>query len=437
MRKYFILAMAVLSCVGMIACGGKAVNVDVGNEPGSQETKQTQAPEPTQEVEVTQTPEEILSLAEEAVEGYNEGTKTYDATKVYLSSLQESHEISKLEDYMETVEVLKTSKDNYAKAEVFSESGETVRAIELYSKVDKQDAQYSAATTKKEQLLEEYKKDIFQVAKESAQNKEYEDAIAVLNAAKGVLGADAEWEAMMESYESQKEKQEIADQLTLAEEKAEVGDYAAAITLLKPYETKADVKLTKTLAQYYTAYKKEMLSDAKKYADKRNYEEAVGKLNEAVAFFGADEELLEKIEEYKGKYPVSLLEMPRSQGDNYEWTGRTIENMYGDVLEAGEGLSVMCASGLNPTFEYLLNGQYTEFTAKVFLTTGYDNAKGRLKIYADDVLVFDSGLLSKKSEAKDIMCKVSNVKFLRFEVSGDSGWDESAYLRIAKPMLYK
>ncbi len=440
MKKIVLITTAVLGCVCMMACGGKAEKVDYDNEPGlqaTQATEQTQDPEVTQEVEATQTPEQILSLAEDVVEEYNTGSKNYETTKEYLSSLQGAHEISELEDYMETVEVLKTSKENYAKAEVFAEAGETVRAIELYSKVDKQDVQYSEATTKKDQLLTEYKKDIFQAAKESANNKEYDEAIAVLDAAKGVLGKDAEWEAMMESYELQKEKQEIANQLKLAEEKADQGDYVAAITLLKPYKEKVDADLTKALAKYCSAYKKEMLADAKTYADKRDYESAVGKLNEAVAFLGEDEDLASKIEEYKAKYPVSLLDMPQSQGDDYEWIGNTVENIYGDVLEKGEGLSVpyVCLPG--SSFEYLLNGQYNEFTAKVFATSHYDNAKVCLKVYADDVLVFDSGMLSKKSEAKNIMCKVSNVKFLRFEVTGSNSNFESVVLRIAKPMLYK
>lgn len=444
MKKMIIAVVAVLGCVCMMACGGKAEKVDFDNEPGLQATQApepTQAPlqevEPTQEAEATQTPEQILSLAEDVVEEYNSGSKTYETTKEYLSSLQESHEISELEDYMETVEILKTSKENYAKAEVFAESGETVRAIELYSKVDKQDAQYSAATTKKEQLLTEYKKEIFQTAKESANNKEYDEAIAVLDAAKGVLGTDAEWEALMESYELQKEKQEIADQLELAAKKADKGDYAGAIEILKPYKDKVDADLTKAFAKYCSAYKKEMLAAAKKYADKKDYEGAVGKLNEAVAFLGEDEELSKKISEYKAKYPVSLLEMSLSEGDNYVWKGNTVENIYGDVLEKGEGLAVPYVYLPGSSFEYLLNGQYNEFTAKVFATSHYDNAKVCVKIYADDVLVFDSGMLSKKSEAKEVTCKVSNVKFLRFEVTGSNSNFESVTLQIAKPMLYK
>lgn len=444
MKKIFLTVTAVIGCFCMMACGGTAEKVDFDNEPGrqaNQATEPTQAliqeVEPTMESEATQTPEQILSLAEEVVEEYNTGLKAYETTKEYLSSLQESHEVSGLEDYVETVEVLKTSKENYAKAEVFAESGEMVRAIELYSKVDKQDVQYSAATTKKEQLIAEYKKEIFQAAKDSAQNKEYDEAVAVLEAAKGVLGTDAEWEAMVESYELLKEKQEIIEQLKSAEEKANKGDYVAAIMLLKPYKETVDADLTKALARYCMAYKKEMLLSAKTYADKKDYEGAVGKLNEALAFLGADEELENKIEEYKEKYPVSLLGMQLSEGDNYEWKGSTVENIYGDTLEKGDGLSVPYAFAPGSTFEYLLNGQYNEFMAKVFATSNYDNAKVCVKIYADDVLVFDSGMLSKKSEAKNITCKVSNVKFLRFEVTGSNSNFESITLRIAKPMLYK
>ena len=433
MKKIVLITTAVLGCVCMMACGGKAEKVDYDNEPGlqaTQATEQTQDPEVTQEVEATQTPEQILSLAEDVVEEYNTGSKNYETTKEYLSSLQESHEISELEDYMETVEVLKTSKENYAKAEVFAEAGETVRAIELYSKVDKQDVQYSEATTKKDQLLTEYKKDIFQAAKESANNKEYDEAIAVLDAAKGVLGKDAEWEAMMESYELQKEKQDIAELLKEVSELTDKGEYAEAIELLNPYKDAINTELTKALSTCRVSYKEEMVTKAEKLAKSKDYVEAVGVLKEAISLLGEDKELSGKIEEYKLKYPMSLVELEMYKGVDFS-TDEASENIFGEKLENG-----IIVNG-SAKFGYVLNNEFETFTSDIFVNKdAFDQFEGRVKIFVDDVEKYDSGIMKKTNRSQHVEIDVANATFIEFRVEASSAGNRR-FVCISKPMLYK
>ncbi len=433
MKKIVLITTAVLGCVCMMACGGKAEKVDYDNEPGlqaTQATEQTQDPEVTQEVEATQTPEQILSLAEDVVEEYNTGSKNYETTKEYLSSLQGAHEISELEDYMETVEVLKTSKENYAKAEVFAEAGETVRAIELYSKVDKQDVQYSEATTKKDQLLTEYKKDIFQAAKESANNKEYDEAIAVLDAAKGVLGKDAEWEAMMESYELQKEKQDIAELLKEVSELTDKGEYAEAIELLNPYKDVINTELTKALSTCRVAYKEEMVTKAEKLAKSKDYVEAVGVLKGAVSLLGEDKELSGKIEEYKLKYPMSLVELEMYKGVDFS-TDEASENIFGEKLENG-----IIVNG-SAKFGYVLNNEFETFTSDIFVNKdAFDQFEGRVKIFVDDVEKYDSGIMKKTNRSQHVEIDVANATFIEFRVEASSAGNRR-FVCISKPMLYK
>jgi len=139
----------------------------------------------------------------------------------------------------------------------------------------------------------------------------------------------------------------------------------------------------------------------------------------------------------QSKQPVSLGNLTPCTGKNYYVKNKSIKDIYGN--EFAEGLYLNLSSGSTQSTEYVLNKTYKTFTTTALISSGSDDTfKGRLKIYVDDILVFDSQTITKKTVPIIIEIDVANATFIKFEAT-DFGsiynYSDDGYLMLATPTL--
>ena len=136
----------------------------------------------------------------------------------------------------------------------------------------------------------------------------------------------------------------------------------------------------------------------------------------------------------QSKLPVSLVSLkPSSSG--YYYSGTDKEDIYGNKFS--DGLSFLVnhyGPAEENSTEYVLNRMYTKFTTILMVDSGSkDTFECRLKIYVDDILVYDNYSLTKKTQATNIEIDITNAMFIRIETTGIDG---SGYVMLEDPLLH-
>ena len=144
------------------------------------------------------------------------------------------------------------------------------------------------------------------------------------------------------------------------------------------------------------------------------YEEAVAWLNRGTAYFGDMEDFTAKIEEYKSMYPVHLREMKPAAGENFA-TEEHKSDIYGNTFS--KGLRVSMYQEKERYSEYVPNKLYKRFRTTILMEEGArDYTEFYVRIYADDLMVFETGVLTYKSEPITVDVGISGVTLLRIVV---------------------
>ena len=172
------------------------------------------------------------------------------------------------------------------------------------------------------------------------------------------------------------------------------------------------------LAEYRAAYRQLFFDTDQSYADAGEYEQAIATLNQGVNYFGESDDFTSKIEEYKARLPISLLDMKVVDYQNTSVKDKSLQ--YEDIF--GNTYQELIVMGKQSFIEFAPNGNFGYLSGTVFL---HDNAGGddaySLQIYADEVLVYSSDMLGLRSDPVRIDVDISKARFVRLETTG-SGW---------------
>ncbi len=137
----------------------------------------------------------------------------------------------------------------------------------------------------------------------------------------------------------------------------------------------------------------------------------------------------------QSKLPVKLDSLTPCSGDNYH-SDKYGKDIYGN--EFSEGLFLRFGVGINYNktcnTEYVLNKAYKKFTTTVMVSSSSkDTFESKLKIYVDNVLVYDSNTINKKTQPINIEIDISNAAFIELEAIRIDG---SGDIMLADPMLH-
>jgi hypothetical protein len=111
---------------------------------------------------------------------------------------------------------------------------------------------------------------------------------------------------------------------------------------------------------------------------------------------------------------------PTTFKTGYETTGRdNTDSLHNDVLWWGRGSGY---SGVDTSWiEYSLDGQYLRLEGTIYLDydTRITNSSGKIKIWGDGKLIYESPLMTKNVDPQKVNINLSNIKILRIGAEVD------------------
>lgn len=309
-------------------------------------------------------------------------------------------------DYSKELNTLYTSKKAYLQGKSYEEKNDNYSAYYNYQKVDESDIYYYQAS----EFISNFVKDEIDALKEKTRS--------MLTITNGSQKKDQVQEYLkILKYLNENKKNNNIDLSTTEEYKELYEEYANQVLRII----------------------RELVND---YSKEENYEESLKLIDEGLTTMLNKEsetyQELEKLKEStKDKMPTSLLMLSSKsyQGVSFSNYQKTINN---------QNYATNISFVFNKTSAYTvynLEGKYKRFKTNIVKDVDYtDELFGYFVIYADDIEVYKSEIITKNSELNpEIDIDVTNVKNLKIEfvtTTKGSGYNYY-YIYLVEPYLYK
>ncbi len=360
---------------------------------------------------------QLANMAWDAVQDYSGGGATYEEVDQWLEGLTTSY-FPQLEGYapeiFDMLESLHTAKEHMEKAEAAESEGDLTTALSEYEAslaasnklADDIGPNTEDLNAKIQSIEQKYKSEIIEQAKALAERKDFSGAASLLRESQSVLGGDEEIQSLLNEYGDQQTEADISALLETAETKAKTGDYSGAISNLQGAVI-TDSRITTKLAEYKSGYEKQALEEAEELAKSGKYEEAVAKLNQVTTVLGETNALMKKIAEYQDKFPVFLNDLTPVEGSVFS-DGGGFPDIYGNTAENAIGFAK------DSEVEYLANGKYSVFSGTIIAESYFDTkATAKFQVYVDDVLKYEQGSITRKTEPIPFEVDIKQGKFVK------------------------
>lgn len=167
------------------------------------------------------------------------------------------------------------------------------------------------------------------------------------------------------------------------------------------------------------AYSSAVIDWADQYADSGDYTRACSVLNSAKAYLFDTSDVTNRYNYYQGYIPVPLVSAEIWEGDN--WT----EMNYSDNLgnEFRHVSYCRTVSGNRPRCDttFRVDGKFTNLKATLACGLGYNGGEDcYLKIYVDDMLVYESEAIYKNTKPFEIDVDITGAELVRIMTYGYS-----------------
>lgn len=100
------------------------------------------------------------------------------------------------------------------------------------------------------------------------------------------------------------------------------------------------------------------------------------------------------------------------------WRQPTTEDSYGDT-HSGDIVRMAQVTGDVPSIEFITGGKYTKFTTTVFTTLIKEDHRFQFKVYADNILVYDTGFVDRTFKEETVEIDITGVYAIKMECYQD------------------
>ncbi len=371
--------------------------------------------------------EALKGRMDKAYADFKSGAVTYEAVSNELNSiddLAEEKEITALEDKLSStrklVEALNDSRASFETALAFQEKGNYDEAIKEYRKVISEDSNYQTALTNIDTCSGLFRQETIAKAEEYATSGDYDNALSVLNAALDTLENDAEIKKQISVYTAEHKDHLITQGIKSADESVKNGDYPSAIkTLEELLESVDSSEAEQKLNRYKDDYEAECVKKIDELLADKMFDEAEKFTKEALEVLPYNETFNSKLVEIEEKRPVSLSTLTPING-GWTWNEGTPTDPFGVTYTNASNFVIFNGyyTGSFYKAEYRLYGEYETLTGEFIshMDIG-ENGRSTIQIYADDVLVYTSPEIGRKTDLTDFSVKISGADYVRIEVS--------------------
>lgn len=356
-------------------------------------------------------------------EDFTSGAIDFNTAKMELSAvknmniLEISDILSETESYVNSLNASRTA---FSTAETMLASENYVGAIKQYALVLEIDENYATALSRSKEATDAYCQDSLATADAYAQEKLYSDAILVLQEALIVLPDDARLTEKLRIYEAEEGEQQKADILKTAEDYAKAADYENAIKTIKGtahYDD--DPQLKAAYQKYCNEYVKEITAEVDELITQKDFSSALQLLEKALTVLPSDESLIAKQSEIKNKMPIPITTLKPING-NWKWNeGNPVDPFENDYSKACNYVILDMRDISSEKIEYRLYKKYGIISGQI---TPYkkiwETGEANVKIYADDILIYTSPTITRKTDTIEFSVDVSTAEYIVIEVNG-------------------
>lgn len=231
----------------------------------------------------------------------------------------------------EYITLMDDSKENYNKGISAYNTSNYVDAIYYFKLVPTNDQNnYQSAQDKLKESIEKYRKLQIELSEKIAKDGDLSKAIAMLSDTQDVLPDDELISKKITDYRAQIKNNEIDDILSNSKKEYDKGNYQTAISqienAIKKYGN--DERLSSKLDDYTTKYVKSIIETVDKLEAKHEYDSALDKINDALVVLPKNTDLSSKLSDVKKdketyEYNVeksNLLSQAKKEFDNKNYT---------------------------------------------------------------------------------------------------------------------
>ena len=327
---------------------------------------------------------------------------------------------------------LNDSRTAFSTAETMMKEGDYEGAIAQYKLVQDIDVNYAAAMTQMEAAADNYRDEVLAAADTYASNGLYEDAIDQLNIGLSVLPEDAKLVEQIRIYEDAWAAQSKADMLQKAEDYVTAGDYPSAIKLLAGNESDAEINTAHK--KYCKAYEDQLLADADALVAEKDFDGAISLLNNGMKVLKSNDNLTAKLSEIEASRPISLTTLKAINSENWDtWNKGSPTDPFDNDYSTACNFAILSNGNYRYGYytEYRLYGKYSQLTGTLAPYTSIsEDGYCYIQVYADDVLVYTSPNVTRKTDAFDFSVDVSGAEYVKISVYAE--WYSSIIISDVK-----
>ena len=374
----------------------------------------------------------LNGLAAGMLSRYNNGELDHRTVNIFVGELAETYPGSKeMQAVKSELEALKASKDAFLAAVDAEKIGDKVEALRLLQLVVDSDTNYATAQEHIAAIHSEYKSEIIKEAQALAAEKDFEGAYALLQESGAVLGEDEEIAEVLASLGEAEKENYIVELLETAQKLANEKDFIGAVQVLQG-SAQEDGRITERIESYKGQYREEFLTEAETYVRVGDYEEAILTLEGAKDFLGEDEQITEKIKEYKELLPAMLIDLPYTGGTDCSKV-EAVTGTNGSTYANGLCFELHPASAETVATEYTPDGKYKRFSGTWVVGSETTNGFiGKIRIYLDDALQYELSSLTVNSSEREMNLLIDGAKEIRIEAEGAfTGEEEAGIIYLA------
>lgn len=306
-------------------------------------------------------------------------------------------------------------------------------------------------------------------AADYAAAEDYEKALSEIAAGLAVYPDSNELLAKQNEYQTENAAHLKASTLEQADEYASAGDYKSALKTIQLAQSKGttDSDYIQKTAEYTEALKNAALETAKQQEQNGDYLNAYQTIKDALDIVGSDTALNVRLTLYEQYYVDAVVAQANEKISAKDYSGaRTILNAAIknlpdnatltsklDEISASEPVSLSTFTAINGGFEfnntvpedpfgndysdavnYVVLGRYNggdyaevrvygEYSSITMNVAPYkdigEDATGYVQIYADDVLVQTSPVITRKTDAVSVSANISGADYIKIVVQKD------------------
>lgn len=372
--------------------------------------------------------DQLLERISNIQTGFIDGTIEYSSAMMELDTIKKlkvdgvSAELDAVRSYIDD---LNGSRTNFATAESFYTTGDYAEAITNYRLVIEEDANYAAAVEKLADAVNKYRDAILEKANEYASAELYTDAVALLNETLKTIPNDTKITEQIRIYEKDHDEKLKADALTTAAAYANNGDHLSAFkSLIDVMNSQAaDAELVSAYNSYCEAYVAQVVAEANAKIEEKDFDGALAVLNTAQKNLPDNESIGQLISETKAKRPISITSLEPVVVDNWgEWNTADAKDTFGNDYSTACNYMKLSEYGFgvvyrNHSAEYRLYGKYSTLTGSIAPHSDSYNGKiSYLQIFIDDVLVYTSDDIGRKTDSINFSIDVSDADYVKINV---------------------